>query len=69
MRSVLLVLVGLVACSSADDQSAQEYCSALAASNEGCWEDALDATCLDLYGTCGSSMVVMESCPVQLGCG
>lgn len=66
-------LLTLVACGggTSDDTGAGDadtFCDDLAASNDGCWNEALDETCREVYAECGEQILVMESCPVQLGC-
>ena len=69
MRCLLLLsALLLTACSEAVDDDPTAFCEALATSNDGCWEEALDAECRTRYAQCGENITVAESCPVQLGC-
>lgn len=70
MRTLLclVALASLSACGPASTGDAATFCAELAESNEGCWNEELDADCLDVYAECGENIVVAESCPVQLGC-
>jgi len=51
-----------------DGEAAATFCAEMAESNEGCWTADLDDDCLERYAECGESMLVLESCPVQLSC-
>jgi len=51
-----------------DDADAEAFCTELAESQSGCWNDDLDEDCRERYAECGEAIAVMESCPVQLAC-
>ena len=73
MRRILpyLFVFLSVACTSddaGDTGDATTFCADLASANEGCWTPELDGECRDRFAECGEEILVMESCPVQLGC-
>jgi hypothetical protein len=68
MRTGLLLLGLAVACAG-DDDVPSTFCDDLMANDAGCMNEDNLAECKTAQAECPGNVLVMESCPLQFGCG